>query len=84
MAGSRYAFKRLTLDPQKWFDVENLPTLQQIDFYLTLGNTTTQTPLQLNGLGFSIKLGVLTNNENHNSLGGGYTSGRVFKKVRPF
>ena len=29
--------------------------LNQIDFYLTLGNTTTQIPLQLNGLSFSLK-----------------------------
>jgi hypothetical protein len=46
-------------DPQKWWDLENLTTLLSCDFYLTLGNTTTQTPLALNGLGFSLKLGML-------------------------
>jgi len=52
-------------DPQKWFDLENLGTLNQFDLFLTLGNTTTQTPLRLNGLSFSIKLGVLANSEIH-------------------
>lgn len=51
-------------DPQKWFDMENLNQLSNIDFYLTLGNTTSQIPLQLNGLGFSIKLGVLINSDS--------------------
>jgi hypothetical protein len=50
-------------DPQKWFDLENLNQLNSLDFYLTLGNTTTQTPLRLNGLGFSLKLGILLNSE---------------------
>lgn len=72
-------------DPQKWFSLENLPLLNQVDFYLTLGNTTTQTPLQLNGLSFSLKLAVLVNDFNHNDLGGGleHTS-RVIKRIRPF
>ena len=48
-------------DPQKWFDVKNLDNMERVDFYLSLGNTTTQTPLQLNGLSFSIKLGVMIN-----------------------
>lgn len=71
-------------DTQKWFDVENLPLLNRVDFYLTLGNTTTQIPLQLNGLSFSIKLGVLTNTFSHNDLGGGLSQDRVIKRIRPF
>jgi len=71
-------------DPQKWFDVENLPLLNRVDFYLTLGNTTTQIPLQLNGLSFSIKLGVLTNTFTHNDLGGGLAENRIIKRIRPF
>ena len=72
-------------DPQKWFDVENLPILNQLDFYLTLGNTTTQIPLQLNGLSFSLKLGVLQNQFVHNDLGGGLQhQERVVKRMRPF
>lgn len=70
-------------DPQKWFDVENLPLLNQLDFYLTLGNTTTQTPLQLNGLSFSLKLAVLVNDFNHNSLSGGSRYG-VIKRLQPY
>lgn len=72
-------------DPQKWFDVENLPLLNQIDFYLTLGNTTTQIPLRLNGLSFSLKLAVLQNQFTHNDLGGGMAhQDRVVKRMRPF
>jgi hypothetical protein len=48
-------------DPQKWFDLENLPNLMQIDFFLTLGNTTSEIPLSLNGQAFSLKMGVLEN-----------------------
>lgn len=70
-------------DPQKWFDVENLPLLNQLDFYLTLGNTTTQIPLQLNGLSFSLKLAVLVNDFNHNSLSGGSNFG-VVKRLQPY
>ena len=46
-------------DPQKWFKFRQLQSLSNFDFYLSLGNTTSQLPLQLNGLGFSLKLGVL-------------------------
>lgn len=66
-------------DPQKWFDIEGLTTLNQIDFFLTLGNLTTQIPLRLNGLGFSLKLGVLANETVH------YTTSsveRLFKRIR--
>lgn len=67
-------------DPQKWFDLENLQQMDQIDFYLTLGNTTTQTPLQLNGLSFSLKLAVLLNKQNHNDVQG--LPARVVKRIR--
>lgn len=46
-------------DPQKWFKFDQLQSLNGFDFYLTLGNTTSQLPLKLNGLGFSLKLGIL-------------------------
>lgn len=49
-------------DPQKWFKFRQLQSLSNFDFYLTLGNTSSQTPLQLNGLGFSLKLGILIQN----------------------
>jgi hypothetical protein len=50
-------------DPTKWFDVESLFTLQNVDFYFTLGNYSLQKPLRFNGLGFSIKLGIVVNSE---------------------
>jgi hypothetical protein len=69
-------------DPQKWFDFENLTQLNQVDFYLTLGNTTTQTPLRLNGLGFSLKLGVLVNIMDKSSSYGGGSLDRVVKRIK--
>jgi hypothetical protein len=51
--------------------LENLATLTQLDFFLTLGNITAQTPLQLNGQPFSIKLGVLENKRSRHELVGG-------------
>lgn len=52
-------------DPQKWFKYDQLQTLNGFDFYLTLGNTTSQLPLKLNGLSFSLKLGVLKQLRNN-------------------
>jgi len=45
--------------PMMWFKYDQLQSLNGFDFYLTLGNLSAQSPLQLNGLGFSIKLGIL-------------------------
>jgi len=55
-------------DPQKWFDLENLPNLMQVDFFLTLGNTLSQVPLKLNGQAFSLKMGVLENRLDRSEL----------------
>jgi len=72
-------------DPQKWFDLENLSLLNQVDFYLTLGNTTTQLPLRLNGLSFSLKLAILTNEFTHSDLSSGLAqSDRVVKRMRNY
>lgn len=72
-------------DPQKWFDIENLNVLNQVDFYLSLGNTTAEVPLKLNGVSFSLKLGILVNTFSHNDLGGGLAhQDRVIKRIRPF
>lgn len=72
-------------DPQKWFDIENLNVLNQVDFYLTLGNTTAEVPLKLNGVSFSLKLAILVNTFSHNDLGGGLAhQDRVIKRLRPF
>lgn len=58
-------------DPEKYFDLENLVNFADVDFYLSLGNTSTQIPLQLNGLSFSIKMGILVNKTVRNELQGG-------------
>lgn len=72
-------------DPQKWFDVENLAVLNQVDFYLSLGNTSGEMPLKLNGVSFSLKLAILVNTFSHNDLGGGLAhQDRVVKRIRPF
>jgi hypothetical protein len=68
-------------DPMKWFDLENQNNVAVIDLYLTLGNKSAQTPLQLNGQNFSIKLGILVNKMVHNDvLGGGAHNDRVFQR----
>ena len=68
-------------DPQKWFDVENMANFTDVDFYLTLGNSSNQVPLQLNGLSFSIKMGVLVNKLVSNAvLGGTAARNRVFSR----
>jgi hypothetical protein len=72
-------------DPQKWFDVENLNVLNRVDFYLSLGNTTAEIPLKLNGVSFSLKLAILVNTFTHNDLGGGLAhQDRIIKRIRPF
>jgi len=58
-------------NPDRWFDLENLGSLTEIDFYLSVGNTSAQTPLQLNGQPFSLKLGLLMNDFSS----GAYSSG---------
>ena len=46
-------------DPMKWFNLENLASLSEIDFYLTLGSNPR--PIDFNGQGFSLKIGVIEN-----------------------
>jgi hypothetical protein len=68
-------------DPQKWFDLQNLSSLQQLDFYLTLG--TNSSPIDFRGLPFSIKLGILLANTNQSDLGSGLEESRIVKRIRP-
>lgn len=71
-------------DPQKWFRYDQLQSLNTFDFYLTLGNTTSQTPLQLNGLSFSLKLGILKRQGTSTDFGNGNSiNGRVYKREVP-
>lgn len=72
-------------DPFFYFDLENLPNFANIDFYFTMGNTSAQTPLEFNGVPFSLKLGVLVNRKSHNStLGGLAHQQRVVMRSIPF
>lgn len=52
--------------PQHWFKIDALSNLPTIDFYLSLGNWQSNTPLNLNGIGFSIKLGMLVEEPTEN------------------
>ena len=71
-------------DPQKWFNYDAPQDLTVVDFYLTLGNTSTQTPLQLNGLSFSIKIGVLQRSNTNVYHGQGTpNNGRVTTRSGP-
>lgn len=74
--------------PDFWFDVGNLENLQSFDLYLSLGNqgsTATIIPLALNGLNFSVKVGIIRKKTTDDSAqGGGYNQGRVVKRSRPF
>lgn len=46
-------------DPQKYFDLENLYQLTSFDLYCTLGNTSSELPLNFNGTGFSVKVALI-------------------------
>jgi len=45
-------------DPNKYFDLEHMNQLSDCDFFLSLGDVE-NTPLDLNGLPFSLKLGLI-------------------------
>ena len=59
-------------DPQKWFTFEDLPLLPQFDLYITVGNNATPAVTLLNGLGFSVKLGLLQNQKLTSTLQGSF------------
>ncbi len=70
-------------DPTKYFDLGNLASLSEIDLFLTLGNTSAQTPLQLNGASISVKLGVLELDLTQSKIGFGKANDqRVIKRVK--
>lgn len=69
-------------DPVKYFDLENMNNLAQVDFYCTLGDNPEV--ITFNGNSFSLKLGVLTNESTHNDyLGGGKQNDRVVNRTWP-
>jgi len=67
-------------DPGKWFDLENLPSLTEIDFYLTMGNTSNV--VRMNGQSFSLKLGILEKECSSTQDLQGTPSNRVTKRIR--
>lgn len=69
-------------DPTKYFDLENQMNLAQVDFYCSLGDNPAV--VDFNGNSFSIKLGILTNESQHNDfLGGGKQNDRVMFRSFP-
>lgn len=68
-------------DPDKWFDVDGLHLFPAVDFYFTLGNLSTQTPLRFNGSAFSIKLGILAGGSDSTTI---HSEGALMKKIRLF
>ncbi len=47
--------------PQYFFNFQNMSHLTELDLYWTLGHTSGETPLQLHGLGFKVKMGIIEN-----------------------
>ncbi len=69
-------------DPEKYFDLENLDTLTEIDMYLTLG-TDLKNPLRLNGGNFSFKLAIIEHADNvEEDYHTGSSENRVSKRIR--
>lgn len=68
--------------PEQWFDVGAVNNLDRIDIYLKLGSSFNgQSPLQLNGQSFSIKLGVLSHRRTTDQfVGGGSNNARVERR----
>lgn len=67
--------------PEYWFNVGFIDVLQTMDFYLTLGNFAH--PIDLNGLSFQIKLGVLKQKKSiDTSSMGGFQNNRVTNTSR--
>lgn len=72
-------------DPEKWFSLENLALITQFDLYLTVGNNDNPTVTSLNGLNFSIKLGILQNRTifgNVDAPAQGYPQATVMSRKR--
>lgn len=67
--------------PEKWFSLENLFQLTEIDLFITVGNNPT--PVDLNGLSFSVKFAVLADEyftTKHSS--GADSEYHVVKKIK--
>lgn len=69
--------------PNQFFNVENLANISEIDFYFTLGNTSSLVPLEFNGQGFSVKLGVLIYKPVANISFTGANAEKVYRRMIP-
>ncbi len=68
-------------DVSKYFDLENLANLSEVDFYLTLGNDPA--PISLNGLSFSLKLALVVNEFDASDISSGMVqTSKVLKRLR--
>lgn len=68
--------------PEKWFCLENMVNLTELDLYCT--NPETGQLLQFNGASFSVKLGIIVRNATHQqNLSGSDMQNRVIKRLRP-
>lgn len=67
-------------DPGKWFDLENLPSLTEIDFYFTMGNSSHV--VKMNGQNFSLKVGLLERDGSVTQNYQGTPKSRVVKRVK--
>ncbi len=65
-------------DSGKWFDMDNMQSFPKIDFYCSFGTNNETGPINFNGQGFSIKMGVLLADANVSTMvGGGAGNNRV-------
>lgn len=68
--------------PEKWFCLENMLNLTELDLYCT--NPQTGSLLQFNGAAFGVKLGVIMKNNTHKqNMSGSDLQSRVVKRLRP-
>ena len=68
-------------DPEYWFNIGFMDVLQQMDFYLTLGNFAGV--IDLNGLPFSIKFGIMKKKRTADYASeGGVENGRARKIIK--
>jgi len=68
-------------DPLYWFELNNLPLLTQFDMYITIGNNENPQATTLNGLSFSVKLGLIRNKitveQSYQGASGGFPASTV-------
>lgn len=67
--------------PEKWFDLEDLYNISEIDFYFTYPGS--QRITRFSGMGFSIKLGLLVKSDTHTTTrSSDFITRRVVKRTK--